>query len=145
MVCERPPGTRSDDLEIVVLSASDVPDMVTLADLTHPGPFRSGTYRFGLYLGIRVGGVLAAMGGQRMRLPGYCELSAICTHPDFRGRGFARAIVMRLVDAIADEGLTAFLHVEEQNHGAQSLYATLGFVERARLPLVVLERVKSEV
>ena len=73
-------------------------DMVALAALTHPGPFRSHTYRFGTYLGIRVNGVLAAMGGQRMHLPGYREISAICTHPDFRGRGYARAIVARLDD-----------------------------------------------
>ena len=79
--------------------------MVALAALTHPGPFRSHTYRFGTYLGIRVDGVLAAMGGQRMHLPGYREVSAICTHPDFRGRGYARVIVARLVAAIFDEGL----------------------------------------
>jgi predicted GNAT family acetyltransferase len=140
MVCERPESAHSDRFDMSVLSVSDAPDMVALAELTHPGPFRRDTYRFGLYLGIRVAGVLVAMGGQRMHLPGYRELSAICTHPDFRGRGLARAIVLRLVDAIADEGLTPFLHVEEQNRSAQALYATLGFVERARLPLVVLER-----
>ena len=88
--------------------------MVALAALTHPGPFRSHTYRFGTYWGIRVKGVLAAMGGQRMHLPGYRELSAICTHPDFRARGYARAIVARLMTTTFDEGLTPFLHVEEK-------------------------------
>ena len=123
----------------------DIPDMVALAALTHPGPFQSHTYRFGTYLGIRVNGVLAAMGGQRMHLPGYRELSAICTHPDFRGRGYARTIVARLVAAIFDEGLTPFLHVEARIEARRRLYATLGFVERARLPLVVVERTTSEV
>jgi predicted GNAT family acetyltransferase len=80
------------------------------------------------------------MGGQRMHLPGYRELSAICTHPDCRGKGYARTIVGRLVAAIFDEGLTPFLHVEEQNVAAQALYRDLGFVQRARLPLLVVER-----
>ena len=142
MVCERPVDATPDGNELQVLSAPDVADMVSLTALTHPGPFRPQTYTLGTYLGIRVGGVLAAMGGQRMHLPGYREVSAICTHPDFRGRGYARTIVARLVAAIFDEGLTPFLHVESANTGAQALYRTLGFVERARLPLVVVERLR---
>jgi predicted GNAT family acetyltransferase len=140
MVCERPVDVTPGGVELRVLSEPDVADMVSLTALTHPGPFRPHTYTLGTYLGIRVNGVLAAMGGQRMHLPGYREVSAICTHPDFRGRGYARAIVARLVAAIFDEGLTPFLHVENENHGAQALYRTLGFIERARLPLVVVER-----
>jgi predicted GNAT family acetyltransferase len=140
MVCSRRVAVPPSDVELPVLAAADMSDMVALAALTHPGPFRSRTYTFGTYLGIRVNGRLAAMGGQRMHLPGYRELSAICTHPDFRGRGYARVIVARLVAAVFDEGLTPFLHVQAENIGAQALYATLGFVERARLPLVVVER-----
>jgi predicted GNAT family acetyltransferase len=79
-----------------------------------------------------------------MHLPGYRELSAICTHPDFRGQGYARAIVGRLMTTTFDEGLTPFLHVEDMNRSAQALYATLGFIERARLPVVVVERTASE-
>jgi predicted GNAT family acetyltransferase len=140
MVCSRRMTEPPASVELSVLSAPDIPDMMALAALTHPGPFRSHTYRFGTYLGIRLDDRLAAMGGQRMHLPGYRELSAICTHPDYRGRGLARTIVSRLVAATFEEGLTPFLHVEEQNQGAQALYGTLGFVERARLPLVVVER-----
>jgi predicted GNAT family acetyltransferase len=141
MVCSRRTATPPDNAELLVLSTPDIPDMLALAALTHPGPFRSHTYTFGTYLGIRVDGALVAMGGQRMHLPGYREVSAICTHPDVRGRGYARVIVARLIAAIFDEGLTPFLHVEESNRSAQALYATLGFVERARLPLVVVERI----
>lgn len=140
MVCAQPAHAVSGDLHPSVLGEADRDDMVALAGLTHPGPFESHTYTFGTYVGIRVNGVLAAMGGQRMHLPGYREVSAICTHPDFRGRGLARAIVSRLVTITFDEGLTPFLHVEEKNVGAQALYESLGFVERARLPLVVVER-----
>jgi predicted GNAT family acetyltransferase len=80
------------------------------------------------------------MAGQRMHLPGYREISAVCTHPDFQGRGYARTLVSRLVAAIREEGLTPFLHFEESNQRAQAVYAGLGFVERRRLPLLVIER-----
>jgi ribosomal protein S18 acetylase RimI-like enzyme len=143
MVCERRASLPPNDVELCLLGEPDREDMVALAALTHPGPFRSHTYRFGTYWGIQVNGVLAAMGGQRMHLPGYRELSAICTHPDFRGRGYARAIVDRLMTTTFDEGLTPFLHVEDKNRSAQALYATLGFVERARFPVVVVERMTS--
>jgi predicted GNAT family acetyltransferase len=144
MVCGHQVAAPRRDVELSVLSEPDIPEMVALAAVTHPGPFRSHTYRFGTYLGIRINGVLAAMGGQRMHLPGYREISAICTHPDFRGHGYARVIVARLVHAVFDEGLTPFLHVEEQNQGAQALYTSLGFVTRARLPLVVVEKTNPD-
>ena len=140
MVCERRVEVPPSGAELCVLSEPDIADMVALAALTQPGPFRSHTYTLGTYLGIRVGGVLAAMGGQRMHLPGYREVSAICTHPDFRGRGYARTIVARLVAAIFDEGLAPFLHVQEENAAAQAVYLGLGFVVRARLPLIVVQR-----
>ncbi len=140
MVCTQLVEVPPIGAELCVLSDRDADEMVALAHLTHPGPFRSHTYTFGLYLGIRVDGVLAAMGGQRMHLPGYREVSAICTHPDFRGRGYAKLIVSRLAAAIFGEGLTPFLHVQEENAAAQALYCSLGFVERARLPLVVVAR-----
>lgn len=140
MVCERRVDVDARGSELFVLSDSDVPEMLALVALTHPGPFRPRTHTLGTYLGIRVDGRLAAMGGQRMHLPGFRELSAICTHPDFRGHGYARTIVARVTTAIFDEGLTPFLHVEGSNHAAQALYRSMGYIERARLPLLVLER-----
>jgi predicted GNAT family acetyltransferase len=141
MVCETPVAVPAAGIELLALSAADVPDMLALTDLTHPGPFRSQTYTLGTYLGIRIDGRLAAMGGQRMHVPGYREISAICTHPDFQGRGYARAIVGRLVAETFDRGLIPFLHVEEGNQRAQAVYRDFGFVERRRLPLLVVERV----
>lgn len=145
MVCGRPVTVTAPPagVDLHVLSEPDIADMVALTAITRPGPFESHTYTFGTYLGIRVDGVLAAMGGQRMHLPGYREISAICTHPGFRGRGYARTIVAQLIAITYDEGLTPFLHVEEANRGAQALYATMGFIERARLPLVVVERIAN--
>ena len=142
MVCERRVDIPVAAVALLVLSGSDIPEMLALTTLTHPGPFRPETYTLGLYLGIRIDGRLAAMGGQRMHVPGYREISAICTHPDFQGKGYARAIVARLVAETFDRGLTPFLHVEEGNQRAQGVYRDFGFVERTRLPLLVVERVK---
>jgi ribosomal protein S18 acetylase RimI-like enzyme len=136
----QPEVPSSPSVDTSVLSEADVPEMLSLVALTHPGPFRPRTYTLGTYLGIRVDGRLAAMAGQRMHLPGWREVSAVCTHPALQGRGYARTLIARLVAAIRDEGLTPFLHVEESNVRAQEVYAALGFVERKRLPLLVIER-----
>ena len=143
MVCETRVAVPTADIELSVLGEADVPDMLALTTLTHPGPFRSHTYTLGTYLGIRIDGRLAAMGGQRMHVPGYREVSAICTHPDFQGRGYARAIVARLLTETFDRGLIPFLHVEEANQRAQGVYRDFGFVERTRLPLLVVERTRA--
>jgi ribosomal protein S18 acetylase RimI-like enzyme len=140
MVCRTFVDVPAPGVELCVLSEADIPEMLALTALTHPGPFRPQTYTLGTYLGIRVDRRLAAMSGQRMHLPGYREISAVCTHPDFQGRGYARMLVSRLVAETFDRGLMPFLHVEEANERAQALYSGLGFVERARLPLLVIER-----
>jgi predicted GNAT family acetyltransferase len=142
MVCQTRVDVPARGVELCVLSEADIPDMLALTALTHPGPFRSQTYTLGTYLGIRVDGRLAAMGGQRMHVPGYREISAVCTHPDFQGRGYARTLVSRLVAETFDRGPVPFLHVEEANQRAQAVYSGLGFVKRARLPLLVIERVQ---
>jgi ribosomal protein S18 acetylase RimI-like enzyme len=141
MVCETRLDVPARRIELCVLSEADIPDMLALTTLTHPGPFRSQTYTLGTYLGIRVDGRLAAMAGQRMHLPGYREISAVCTHPDFQGRGYARMLVSRLVAETFEGGLVPILHFEEANQRARVVYTSLGFVERARLPLLVIERV----
>jgi predicted GNAT family acetyltransferase len=139
MVREHRVAAPTGGFEFRVLSEVDIPDMMALTEVTRPGPFRSHTYTLGTYLGVRVDGRLAAMGGQRMHVPGYREISAVCVHPDFQGRALGRAIVERLVTMVFDEGLIPFLHVEASNAPAVSLYPRLGFVERRRLPLVVLQ------
>ena len=142
MVCERRTEVPALPIDVAVLSEADIPDMQELTALTHPGPFRSHTYTLGTYLGIRADGHLVAMAGQRMHVPGFREISAVCTHPAFEGRGYARGLVTRLIAAIHDEGLVPFLHVEESNERARSVYRGLGFSERRRLPLLVAERVE---
>jgi predicted GNAT family acetyltransferase len=141
MVCDRP--IPVDPLPVVTteLAEVDIPAMMHLTELTHPGPFRSHTYTLGKYLGIYAGDRLAAMAGQRMHVAGHREISAVCTHPDFQGRGYARFLVGMLVNDILSGGMGAFLHVEESNERAQALYHNLGFSERRRLPLLVAQRI----
>jgi len=141
MVCDRAIEARRPPVEVTRLSEADIPAMESLTSLTRPGPFRSHTYTLGTYLGVYDAGRLVAMAGQRMHLPGHREISAVCTHPEFEGRGYARFLVAQLVHGILEDGESAFLHVEESNERAQAVYRGLGFSERRRLPLLVAERV----
>lgn len=126
--------------DIVPLGEADAPEMLALATLTEPGPFFGQTYRMGRFLGIRIDGRLAAMAGERFHFPGYTEVSAVCTHPDFRGRGFARrlsAVVAARIEARAE---VPFLHAWKTNTPAIALYESLGFERRAEVNVAVLRR-----
>jgi ribosomal protein S18 acetylase RimI-like enzyme len=134
MICAAPPRPRGA-VPLVPLGTSDIPDMMALLDAAKPGPFGPRTPQLGAYIGIRVDGRLVAMAGERFRLPGLTELSAICTHPAHRGKGYGAAMTAHLVNAIFARGETPFLHVFPDNP-AMKLYAAMGFVERAR-PVVL--------
>jgi ribosomal protein S18 acetylase RimI-like enzyme len=124
---EPPPESR----EVLPLTAANADEMVTLTDLAFPGFFRSSTHRMGYYCGIRVGGELVAMGGERLRLEGYPELSGICTHPAHRGKGLATDVIGHLVRRHRRDRLRSWLHVGAPNIRAIALYESLGF-ERVR-------------
>lgn len=113
------------------LTDADVPAMVALVALTEPGPFRERTIEMGRYLGVFNQGQLVAMAGERMHPPGFTEISAVCTHPDARGRGLASALVGSVAAIILERGETPYLNVSAQNP-ARSLYEHLGFAERRR-------------
>jgi predicted GNAT family acetyltransferase len=117
----------SDGLEILELGAADAAEMMKLTDLTKPGPFARRTHELGTYLGIRIGGKLIAMAGERLKVPGYTEISAICTHPEHTGRGYARVLTMEIMRRILDRGEMPFLHVRHDNYRAIELYERLGF------------------
>jgi predicted GNAT family acetyltransferase len=123
---------------IQTLGRADVPAMLELTALTKPGPFMPRTHELGRYIGIRDGNRLAAMAGERMRLDGFTEISAVCVHPDHRGRGYAQTLIKTLMKAIVDRGETPFLHTYADNHGAIALYERLGFVSRTTLYFTVL-------
>lgn len=116
--------------EIVELGVADVDEMAALVKLTNPGPFARRTVELGRYLGVRRQGALVAMAGERFRIPGHTEISAVCTHPDHRGSGLAAALVDSLVNGIAARGDLAFLHVVDDNTAAIALYRALGFTTR---------------
>jgi predicted GNAT family acetyltransferase len=94
----------------------------------------------GTFIGIRVDGRLAAMAGERMRFPGYTEVSGVCTHPDFRGRGYARRLSAAVAARIEDRGERPFLHAWKTNQAAISLYESLGFTLRAEVNVAVVKR-----
>ena len=128
------------DAAVEVLDQRDIPAMLELTALTKPGPFLARTHELGRYIGIRDGERLAAMAGERMRLDGFTEVSAVCVHPDYRGRGHAQTLITALMTAIRARGETPFLHVIDDNHAAIALYERLGFMSRTTLYFTVLRQ-----
>lgn len=114
-------------LQPVALGVSNVEEMVALTKLTKPGPFSSRTIEFGHYYGFFENGRLAAMAGQRLHAGPYSEISAVCTHPDFLGKGYAAALLLHQVQLIREQGQIPFLHVRADNARAIALYERTGF------------------
>lgn len=128
MICLQPEkavASTADELD-----STDVEQMLSLAKLTDPGPFQQHTLQLGRYLGVKENGELIAMAGERFRLPGWTEVSGVCTHPDQQGRGLAKALVSDLVHHITALGGRAFLHVRlgsPSEKVAIAAYEKLGF------------------
>ncbi|MFC4942461.1 GNAT family N-acetyltransferase [Pseudonocardia sp. GCM10023141] len=120
------------DPEAVVLGVDDVPEMMDLVERTQPGPFRTGTHLLGTYLGIRRDGRLVAMAGERVRPPGWSEISAVCTDASVRGQGLATRLVRAVGAVIRERGDVPFLHTGAANTTAIRLYEHIGFVLRMR-------------
>jgi len=108
--------------------------------IAFPDFFRERMHELGLYLGIYDGARLVAMAGERLALPGLQEISGVCTHPDFSGRGLARRLTRALLCRHHRRGVGSFLHVSEGNAGARRLYECMGFVTRASLAMCKVER-----
>lgn len=123
-----------------VLGDADAADMLALAKLTEPGPFLPRTHTMGRFIGIRIGGRLAAMAGERMRFPGHVEVSGVCTHPDFRGQGLARRLSAAVTAEIQRRGEQPFLHAWTTNTAAIALYESLGFAVRTAVHVALLKR-----
>ena len=139
MIC----NTRAPDVPgppVTSMTLVEAPDMLALTDLVFPGFFRSRTLEMGSYLGIYDGPRLAAMAGERMRLDGYQELSAVCTHPDYTGRGYAQRLLAILCNSAFDRGFTPFLHVYADNTRAIGVYRKMNFVDRRVLPFWALHQ-----
>lgn len=127
------------DPEAVPLGSADVGEMTDLVMLTKPGPFLPRTIELGAYLGVRDpdSGRLVAMAGERAKPDGWTEISAVCTHPQARGRGLARRLIATLAAGIVDRGDLPFLHTTADNP-ARALYESMGFVHRAAMPLEIV-------
>jgi len=129
--------TRPDG-EAVTLGPADVPDMLRLVERTKPGPFLPRTIELGVYLGIRRDGGLVAMAGERLRPPGWAEISAVCTDPAWRGHGFASRLTRAVAARIVARGDTPFLHAIAANVTAIRLYKELGFTHRRDIQFPLL-------
>ncbi len=140
MLFEGPLPEIDGDDAIVTLGETDADDMLALATLTEPGPFRRDSRLMGHFVGVRRDGRLAAMAGERFQPPGFVELSGVCTHPDFGGRGLGTRLSTDVTRAILDRGKTPFLHSWKDNAGAIALYERLGYRVRAELNVAVFER-----
>jgi predicted GNAT family acetyltransferase len=121
------------------LGEADAVEMLALATLTAPGPFFEKTHRLGDFIGVRQDGRLVAMAGERMKPDGFTEVSGVCTHPDYRGRGYAGALMRVVTARILERGEQAFLHAYAANTATIALYETLGFRVRTTITYTVLE------
>jgi ribosomal protein S18 acetylase RimI-like enzyme len=142
MVWDAPEPAADGALAAVRLGPEHVPQMLELVALTKPGPFGPRTIELGDYFGCFEGGRLAAMAGERMFARPLREISGVCTHPDFQGRGLARRLMQLLLRRELQRGETPFLHVMRDNAGARALYARMGFVECQEQVVRVLSRTR---
>ena len=133
LVGDLPPLPERD---FVALGRKDAAEMLALAELTEPGPYLLRTSELGRYVGIKRDGRLLAMAGERFRVRGFVEISAVCTHPDARGEGLARDLTLNVAHSIRASGNDVFLHVLDDNENAIRLYHKLGFSTRRKVDVV---------
>lgn len=140
MVCDSLSSAPSSAFDVVDLTDDDAAEMFALATLTKPGPFVRHTNRLGHFVGVKVDGVLVAMAGERMKLPGWSEVSGVCTHPGHRGRGYAGALMRVVAERMIAQGETPWLTSYASNSGAIALYESLGFRHRAGMTATIIAR-----
>jgi ribosomal protein S18 acetylase RimI-like enzyme len=138
MICTHPAEPVDKVEQPVPLTNEHVPQMLELTKLTNPGPFASRTIDFGHYRGIFDNDRLIAMAGQRLHVFEYAEISAVCTHPNFLGRGYARQLLLYHLHRIIAALGVPFLHVRNDNERAIKLYKSLGFFTRQEIYFYIL-------
>ncbi len=144
MVCREHTPFSAPGITTRALGAADIPQAIGLTALTKPGPFNQRTIEFGNYIGIFEGERLTAMAGERLKFSGYTEVSAICTHPDFAGKGFGAVLLSQASAHIIQNGQIPFLHVRNDNTRAIKLYEKAGFEIRSEMDFAIFKKtVKS--
>ena len=132
------PHRSPTKVDAVPMTDADAADMLALATLTKPGPFFARTHQLGGFIGVRQEGRLIAMAGERIKPPGFAEVSGVCTHPDFRGRGLAGTLIRIVATNILERGETPYLHVYAHRQKAIALYRSIGFEIRSPITMTVL-------
>ena len=128
------------DERVQQLTQDDADEMLALASLTKPGPFTLKALSLGEFWGVKINGRLAAMAGERMKQPGYSELSGVCSHPDFRGGGLGRLLSVFVANRIFARGEVPYLHAYASNANAVRLYRSIGFRLSAEMNVAVVQR-----
>jgi ribosomal protein S18 acetylase RimI-like enzyme len=129
-----------DGPDVIELADAHRADVLALTALVYPHYFRERTMELGRYFGIYQDGRLAAMIGERLGTDACQEMSAICTHPDFNGHGYARRLTALLTNDVLARGRTPFLHVSHANSRAKQLYEQLGYSHRRDIGFWSLRR-----
>ena len=132
MICSAPIKMEFTE-DIIFLKEAYKKRLVELVNLVQPGYFKEGTSSMGDYYGIFKEGKLVAVTGERMKMYGFTEISAVVTHPDFTGKGFAKQLVAHTVNKNFDQDIIPYLHVAESNISAISLYERSGFITRRKI------------
>lgn len=138
MIAEAP-KIVAPDFEVAALTDEDAPQMLALATLTKPGPFFARTHQLGDFVGVKRGGRLIAMAGERMKPTGFTEVSGVCVHPEHRGHGYAAGLMSQVAEAIVARGETPFLHVYDHNTPAIAIYEALGYRLRREMVMLMVE------
>ncbi len=131
---------KTEFRNVTPLTEMHVEEMIKLVKLTKPGPFGKGTINFGSYFGIFENEKLVAITGQRMHVGNYTELSAVCTHPNYLGKGYASILLQHQLQIILQNNQLPFLHVREDNERAVALYHRLGFIISRPMNFYFMER-----
>jgi len=140
MVHDGQPEPIAENIELKPLTIEHVPEMLALTQLTVPGPFTPRTIEFGHYYGVFDGDKLVAMTGQRLHVFEYAEISAVCTHPDYLGRGYARQLLLFHLNRIRAASNIPFLHVRAGNTRAIEVYKHVGFSTRREIYFYYLQK-----
>jgi ribosomal protein S18 acetylase RimI-like enzyme len=140
MLWQGDPPAADSALETRPLEAAHAQQAMELALLTNPGPFGLRTIELGDYFGVFEGERLVAMAGERMHAGEFREVSGVCTHPDFQGRGLARRLTAKILRLQLARGQRPFLHVMSHNTGAHDLYERMGFRDYRETVVRIIER-----